>query len=227
MIVLTRHFPSGGIIRLMVLQARSRNLLAHLGALVLAAGLYLILRRWASFDAAGDWGEGEVLKQFAVVHVVPALLAGIIGMAVWSPFGETERVSAISLACLRAILLVALVGVAAAVSVGFLSGWVARQEGIDLTAVALRNLLGMTGMALLVGRVLDARLTWLAPVCWSVLVVLLAIRPGQQGVLDMPDWVWSVQPQTDTSSTLFALSLFLAGGAAFLHWGPKETAAEA
>ncbi len=227
MSALARHIPLGESTRLLALHVRSRNLITHLVAIVLVSSLYLALQHWASFDPAGEWGDGEVFKQFAVVQVVPALLASIVGMSVWSPFGEPERVLAMSLARLRAVYLLALVCTAVILSIWLLLGWVARQEDANLVAVALRNLLGLTGMALLAGRVLDARLTWLFPVCWSILVVLLAIRQAAEpGVWDLASWVWSGQPHSSTTSFLIALSLFLLGVGTFLHCGPKDTATE-
>jgi hypothetical protein len=193
---------------------------------MLVSTLYLALRRWASLDAAGEWGDPEVFKQFAVVQVIPALLAGIIGMSVWSPFGEPERMSAMSLARLRSIYLTLLVSVASCMSWWFLAGWAARQEDIDLTVVALRNLFGMTGMALLAGRFLDARLTWLAPVCWSILATMMAIRLGSGNTWELAAWVWTGQPQSNATSWLAATTLFLIGVAAFLRWGTKDTATE-
>src|SRR5680860_1032858 len=102
MSVSRRHIPrvawfGHGWPRLAILHLLTRGVLGSTALVIGAGSLYGVLQGWASFDAAGGWGDAEVLKQFSIVQVFPALIAAVIGISAWSPFGESERTSARSL----------------------------------------------------------------------------------------------------------------------------------
>lgn len=117
-----------------------------------AASLYGVLQGWAAFDAEGGWGDTEILKQFGLMQAIPALIASVIGISAWSPFGEVERTAASSLPRLRLLHIGLLLALGIGVSWAWLQAWTSRSPGIELEFAALRNLLGMTGGALLIGR---------------------------------------------------------------------------
>lgn len=99
-----------------------------------------------------------------LLHIAAALLASVIGLAMFTPFGETERVSPVVLPAMRALhlLLMLLIG---CVAIGIvIAGWRQVVPGADLVPLFIRNTVFLTGALLLAGKVIDVRLGWMLPV---------------------------------------------------------------
>ena len=231
MTALTRHIPwievaGSGLPRLAVLYLLARGVLGSLALVIGVASVYGVLQGWAAFDAEGSWGGAEELKQFGLLQALPALLASVIGISAWSPFGEVERSAASSLSRLRLLHIGLLALLAVAVSWAFLGAWTSRTPGIDPGLVALRNLLGMAGCALLLGRFVDARISWLPPLGLTVLAMFAAMNGAPEQLWDPADWLWNGQSQADPWSWGLALALFAIGSALFLRDGAKDASGE-
>lgn len=231
MSALTRHIPRVaafgiGPPRLFLLYVLARGVLGSLALVIGVASLYGVLQAWAAFDAEGGWGSGEVLKQFGLMQALPALIASVIGISAWSPFGEVERTAASSLPRLRLLHIGLLLALAIGVSWAYLLAWTSRAPGIELEFVALRNLLGMTGGALLVGRFLDARISWLVPLGVAVIAVFRAMNGLPERVWSPPPWIWNGQSPDAQSSWLIAVALFTGGASLFLRDGAKDVSGE-
>ncbi len=191
-----------------------------------AASLYGVLQGWAAFDAEGGWGDTEILKQFGLMQAIPALFASVIGISAWSPFGEVERTAASSLPRLRLLHIGLLLALGIGVSWAYLLAWTSRSPGIELELVALRNLLGMTGGALLIGRYLDARISWLLPLGMAVVTMFVAMNGAPERIWTPPAWLWNGRAPDVLSSWLIALPLFVVGSALFLRDGAKDASGE-
>ena len=231
MSALARHIPLArkqlaGWPRLCVLHLRSRGVPLSVALVIAVAALYGLLRGWAATGSNGGWGELEVIKQFALLQALPVLIAGIAAASTWSPFGEPERIAAMSLPRLRGLQLALLLALAVGCSAAWLLTWESRAPGIDPAGVGIRNLLGMTGLALLAGRLIDARLCWLAPMAMAMLVFYRAVRTDAEILWNGPAWVWSGRPDTDLASWAIAVALFIVGGALFLRDGSRDTPGE-
>lgn len=211
-----------GLPRLVVLYMAARGVLGSLALVIGVASLYGILQGWAATNADGGWGDAEILKQYGLLQATPALIASVIGISAWSPFGEVERTAAASLPRLRLVHIGLLLALGIGFSWAYLLTWTSRAPGIDLDLAALRNLLGMTGAALLVGRFLDARISWLLPLGLAVVAVFAAMNGTPQKIWSPPPWVWNGQAPDRLSSWAIALALFGGGAVLFLRDGAKD-----
>jgi hypothetical protein len=195
--------------------------------LVFAAGsLYGILQGWASNDGYGGFGTTEVVKQFGVTQAIPALMACVIGIGAWSPFGEPERTAASSLPRLRLLHLGIMLAICGALTWASLMAWTSRATGIELEWVAIRNLMGMTGAALVLGRLVDARVSWLAPLAIAVLAAFTAMTAPPERVWSPAWWIWSGQEPNTGMSWGIAGALAIAGVGAYLRDGPRDAVGE-
>jgi len=231
MSVIRLHIPGVGWFghgwpRLAVLHLLTRGVLGSTALVIGAGSLYGVLQGLASFDATGGWGDFEVLKQFATVQVIPALVAAVIGISAWSPFGESERTAASSLARLRLLHIGLLLVLGIGVSAVFLAMWTSRAPEVDLPLVATRNGLGMTGAALLVGSWFDARISWLAPVTIAAIAVFTAMNGAPERIWSPAAWIWNGQASSAGSSWLIACGLFAVGFALFLRNGARDASGE-
>lgn len=224
MIAPARHIPRSGTGRLLLLRARGQRLASSLAAVVALSLLFGALRQWASYAAEGGWGEWEITKQFALVQVISALLAGVIGMSVWSPLGESERTAAFPHWKLRVIQVVFLTAFALAISLPLLAGWESRTAGLSLVAVLLRNLAALIGVALLLGSAFDARWCWVGPMGCVALVMAQRIFRMPPGVLWQGEWL--AAPQDDVLSWVLSAIIVTGGMTVFLRYGPRDAEGE-
>jgi hypothetical protein len=206
----------------MTLHARSRGTIVSTVLVGSVAAVLAALERWASFNRDGEWGAAEELKQFAVVLAMPALIAAVTGISVWSPFGEPERSMASSLARLRAAQVMAVLLPGSILALSALATWPQRSPEIDLTAVAVRNIIAMVGIALLVGRLVDARWSWLAPMTLALLPLASLPTRGEDPLWHRPWWAWCGQSQDSMWAWSVAIALAGAGAFTFLAAGPRD-----
>jgi len=231
MMAVTRHISNNpvcgtGLPRLFVLYVLARGAFRSMALVIGVASLYGVLNGWASTSADGGLGETEVLKQFGLMQALPAAIASVIGMSAWSPFGEVERTAGSSLPRLRLLHIGLLLVLGIGVSWALLLGWTSRLPGIDPGLVALRNLLGMTGSALLVGRYLDARVSWLLPLAMAMVAVFRSMSVAIERIWSPPAWFWNGQSPSANESWAIAMTIFVAGGALFLRDGAKDASGE-
>jgi hypothetical protein len=204
--------------RLVWLYARSRGVLVGLVLIVAICLGFALLQNWASVSAR---------HQASVLQAIPALAASVIGIGAWSPFGEPERTAAWPLARLRAGHAVVLLAVTIGVTSLTLADWSSLVPDLGLGQVAVRNLVGLTGAALLLGRVVDARLSWLAPFTITAAMAARLLVAAPERLWSHPWWAWTGQDQSDRTSWLLALLLAAAGFGAYLRHGPRDIPGEA
>lgn len=211
-----------GTPRALILYGRSRGIALSFAGVVVACSLLWWL---------GEWGERDALRQAGLVQAIPALIASIIGMSVWSPFGEPERTGARSLRRIRALHLAVLVVPALILAALLVSLWKPLAPDVDLVSVVVRNIIGLIGVALLCGRVIDARLTWVGPLMWLAFTligtVILPLNGGEGFELwRAPWWAWIAQSDASRSAWAIALSLGFAGAAVICRFGPRDAVGE-
>lgn len=200
--------------RMVWLYARSRGVLVTF-ALVVGTCLGFVL--------LSDWASASLTRQVSVVHALTALAASIIGISAWSPFGEPERSVALPLARLRSIHVGAVLATAGTLTGLAVAGWPALHSEVSLAAIALRSLAGLTGLALLLGRLIDARLSWLGPFVCAVLAGWWLFVTGEDRLWSPPWWLWNGQAACDLQSWLVASGLVGTGAGGFLRLGPRDT----
>lgn len=133
--------------------------------------------------------------------------AALIAASARSPFGDPERAT-FPLPRLRLTHLLALVALAVAV-VG------AARVGDDPVA-GMRDVAGLTGLALLTAPVIGAALAWIAPLAYAIYC------GGPLDVHQVDLWSWPALPGTDGTAALIAVALLAAGVATVTAVGARD-----
>ncbi len=197
--------------RLVWLHLRSRRVPAALLAL-LACGLVL----WAALEYHWWYGSGNAADELP--NLVEACAAAIIGVTTHSPFGEPERATGRWLPFLRPAVVLALCGAA----IGFLALGAAAaadpQAGTGLIHGMLpvvRNLLGFTGVALLLSLAVGGLLSWIGPLAYVGICQCAAVANYSEPI------TWASRPPADRGGWIAALVVFAVGLVAFTIRGPR------
>lgn len=184
--------------RLLLLHLRSRHVPLTVLLLAVTAGVLRAIRPLTQ-------GGSEFAVLLPLVLTVGA--AGLIAASTRSPFGDPERAT-FPLPRLRLIHLLVLVGVGVAM-IG------AARVGNDPGA-ALRNMAGLTGLALLTTPIIGAALAWIAPLAYVIYC------GGPVDVHQIGLSAWPALPGTDTTATLIALALLAIGVATVAVTGARD-----
>lgn len=173
--------------RLILLHSRSRRVPL---ALLLVAVTAVILR------AVKPWTEtpGEFATLLPLVLAVTA--AGVVAASTHSPFGDPERATH-PLQHLRLIHALSLV----TVSIALLG--VARIG--DDPLATMRNVAGLTGLALVTATLVGVSLAWIAPLAYTIYC------GGPIDVREVDLWTWPALPSSDTAATVIAMVLLVIG----------------
>lgn len=197
--------PPGRLIRL---HLASRNVPACLLGLAACAITLRITLHWTP-------GSGGVAaRQFPLL--IEAAAAALIGVVTRSPFGEPERATGRWLPVLRMATAVTLTGVA----FGALAAGSAAAHLADGYLVLLRDLAGMTGVALLSATLIGGSLSWIGPLAFWALA-LYAVNAGWTA-----PWVWPDRPPHDFGAALAAALVFAAGIAIMAVRGARDSVGE-
>jgi hypothetical protein len=184
--------------RLLWLHLRSRHVPLTVLLIAVTAGVLRAVRPLTE-------GDGEFAALLPLVLAVA--VAGLIAASTRSPFGDPERAT-FPLPRLRLIHLLMLVAVGVAV-IG------AARAGDDPRA-ALRNVAGLTGLALLATPITGAALAWIAPLAYVIYC------GGPIDIRQVGLSAWPALRGTDITATLIALALLLAGIATVALTGARD-----
>jgi hypothetical protein len=179
-------------LRLIGLHLRTRQVARASLAL---AGTALALR------AGHHWTNGPGLFPQLVLLLLTAAAATTIATSTQNPFGETEHTASSRLPILRLTHLTTLAGVAAVATA--LAGLTASYA-ISYGAL-MRNLAGLTGLALLTAALIGAHLAWATPLGYVVFC------GGELDLHASTLWAWPTRPAGDSAAALIALTLLVAG----------------
>jgi uncharacterized membrane protein YidH (DUF202 family) len=158
-----RPYGLGRLAMLYLVSRRFPQTLVAIAALTFL--VWWAMRQTPTSPISGlDIEQVTARNETLLLHLAAALLASVIGLAVFTPFGETERVSPVVLPVMRALHLLLLL-VVGCVAIGIvIAGWRQVVPGADLMPLFVRNTLCLTGVLLLAGNVIDVRLAWMLPV---------------------------------------------------------------
>lgn len=184
--------------RLLLLHLRSRRVPLIVLLLAATAG---VLRAVEPLTTGGS--EFAVLLPLALMVACAALIAA----STRSPFGDPERAT-FPLPRLRLTHLLALVVIAVLV-IG-----IARIG--DDPAAAMRDVAGLTGIALLSTPLFGAALAWIAPLAYVIYC------GGPVDIHQVTLWAWPALPGSATAATPIALALLVAGIAAVTATGARD-----
>jgi hypothetical protein len=182
----------------------------HLDSRQTRTALLLITVAAALFPATRSWNQGTGMFAQLVVLLITVAAAAVTAASTRNPFGEAERTASSPLPTLRLAHLLTLATTATATFT-----LAAATLGLD-TGLVLRNLAGLTGIALLTAVLLGAHLAWTVPLGYVVYC---------GGALDLNQvsrWTWPVLPASDHGTILIALALLAAGVAALAAAGPRD-----
>jgi hypothetical protein len=198
-------------VQLIWLHVRSRRVPNALVAL-LACGLAL----WAAL--AYHWWFGTGQRADEIPTLLEGCAAAIIGVTTHSPFGEPERATGRWLPVLRPLLVLALCGAA----IGFLALGAAisfdPKEGIGLYDGMLpvaRNLLGFTGIGLILSLFIGGLLSWIGPLAYVAICQFAAIAGYSEPL------TWASRPPADRGGWIAAMVVLAVGLVAFTIRGPR------
>jgi hypothetical protein len=193
-------------LRLVRLYLASRRVLACLLVLAVCAVALRTALHWLP-------RTGTFSRQIPLI--IEAGAAAMIGATTRGPFGEPERATGVRLPALRLGVSLALAGAAfGALAAGSASAHLA-DGGLGL----LRDLGGLTGIALLAAVALGAAWSWIGPIGYLAAVTL----PALAGNWTTP-WAWPARPPHDRGAAICAGLVFAAGLAAFTLRGARDGA---
>jgi hypothetical protein len=192
-------------LRLVRLYLASRRALTCLLVLVACAVALRIALHWIP-------RSGLASRQLPLT--IQAGAATLIGVTTRSPFGEPEHATGRWLPFLRLGTVMALAGAAA----GALAAGSASAHLAGGTLGMLRDLGGLTGIALLTAALLGGALAWVGPMAYLV-VILHAL----QAAWTTP-WIWPTRPPHDRGAALCAALVLAAGVTVITVRGARDTA---
>jgi hypothetical protein len=179
---------------------------------LLACGLVL----WAALTYHWWYGAGN--RSDELPTLLEGCAAAIIGVTTHSPFGEPERATGRWLPFLRPALILALCGAA----IGFLALGAAiaydPKAGVGLLDGMLpvaRNLLGFTGIGLILSLFTGGLPSWIGPLAYVALCQFAAIANYSEPL------TWASRPPTDHGGWIAAMAVLAIGLAAFTIRGPR------
>ena len=220
--------------------ARSRIALLYLASrrfwqtLVGIGGIAFLI--WWVMDrtSTGDNAPVDVVMLTArnetlLLHLAASLLASVIGVAIWSPFGETERVSPVVLPVMRAIHLLSMILIGCVANGLVIAGWRDVMPGVDLVPLFVRNVLFLTGVVLLAGRVIDVRLAWLLPVMLGGVTITgllqdMADITAPEDLWRGSDWNILALDHTHGHATAICLGVAIGAFIAYIRDGVRDSA---
>ncbi len=193
--------------RLVRLHLASRRALTCLLALAACAVALRTALHWIP-------GSGVASRQLPLT--IEAGAAAVIGVTTRSPFGEPERATGRWLPFLRLGATMAVAGAA----VGALAAGSASAHLGGGSLGMLRDLAGLTGIALLAAALLGGSLAWAGPLAYLV-VTLHAL-----GAAWTTPWIWPARPPHDLGAAFCAALVFAAGVTVITVRGARDSARE-
>ena len=228
-----RHRPYTSVVarlRIALLYLVSRRYLHSLVAIgTLTALTWWVMGRTPTDPVSGvDIAQITARNETLLLHLAAAMLASIIGIAAWTPFGETERVSPIVLPVMRAVHLFLMLAFGCIALGVVIANWRDVMPGVDLVAIFLRNALFLTGCVLIAGRIVDVRLSWLLPVMMGGVTIVGVLQ--RMARIERVEELWQgdawnilALDQTHRIANALCLGVGLAGVAVYIRDGVRDT----
>jgi hypothetical protein len=181
------------------LYARSRRAPSAVAAVLVTSTLVWVLARLS--------GSPGVEFRLAVLGLAVVAAVTATGLSGADPMLDRTAATNWSLLRVAHLAVVAVLGTVAALPVS--------QFGI-----ALRDAVGLTGLAAVGVTLLGVRFGWLVPVVWAAVSMMITQAPD--GGLLMAVATWPASP-SDRTATLIGMVLGLGGGLAYVLRGPRLT----
>ncbi len=201
------------------IQVRWRLLRGYVLSRRLPGSWLLMLALLGAVICGGGWGrEHEPMSLWLLTFLLPMATASVIGVSLWSPFGETERAAGTWLPLARSLHLASLLVAVLLVNQVAETMWVPSGDSQPWAAYLLRHTTLLIGIALLAARVIDSRLSWVAPAVVALSGVAMglsrverAVAEGQSVTFFHDSWHPMLRPADSTVSQVVAIGVFLVG----------------
>ncbi|GEB59875.1 hypothetical protein [Streptomyces gardneri] len=197
------------------LYLRSRGLPGALAALLGTAAA----AAWAAWWLV-SLPDFDHTARLPVVVLGPLLAAGVIGTSLHTPSDELDRTAVRAWWPRRLVHVLAPTALAVALLALALPGH-AEEFGAP---AAVRNTLGLMGVAAGATTLLGARLSWLPPTFYAGVVYLAAPAGAEGGAVW---WAWVTRPGPEGEAWAVAAVAFAAGAALYAWRGSRRTTGEA
>lgn len=206
--------------RLVRSYALSRRLPGYCLLMLVLLGMVLWGRGWAtSHPPTALW---------MLVFLLPVATASVIGVSLWSPFGETERAAGTWLPLGRLAHVVSMLAIALLVNWVAVMTWVPEGVPGRWELYLLRHTAALVGVAVLAAHLVDSRLSWIGPalVAMPGLVVgyvrMEQAEAEQRSVAFFHDsWHPMLQPDDSMLAVIVAVGLFATGLAVTIRRGER------
>jgi len=114
------------------------------------------------------WGRGWATSHAPIslqmlVFLLPAATASVVGVSLWSPFGEIERAAGTLLPLGRSLHLLSMLVIALLINRVAAATWVPDDVPGVWETYLLRHTAALVGVSLLLAHLADARLSWIGP----------------------------------------------------------------
>jgi hypothetical protein len=194
------------------------------------AGYWLLMLVLLGMIAwGGEWGRSHAPTTLRMlVFLLPVATSSVIGVSLWSPFGETERSAGTWLPLGRALHLASMLALALLVNRVAVASWLPEGDAISWGAFLLRHTLLLTGIALLVSLAIDTRLGWIVPALVAMPgLVMGSIRveqeqiEGREAAFFHESWHPMLRPDGDWFAAIFALGVFAVGTLTVIRRGER------
>lgn len=133
----------------------SRRLPGYWLMLLILLGLVLWGREWGQ--------EHAPMTLRMLVFLLPVAIASVIGVSLWSPFGETERAAGTWLPMGRTLHIATLLALAMVVNRVATETWAPTGDAGHWEFYLLRHTVALMGINLMTLAILDSRLSWIGP----------------------------------------------------------------
>jgi hypothetical protein len=143
------------------------------------------------------WTNGTSPTEWLLLTLPAVAAAAVIATSTHSPFGEPEQATN-PLPRLRFSHLLSMIPFAGAAFA------LTQTDPVE----AVRNLAGLTGLALLTAAAIGTAACWITPLAYAILC---------GGAIDLHEtsaWTWPALPSTDSNAMSIALALLLTGAVA-------------
>lgn len=185
---------------------------------LLAATIALVVLHLAAIVARGAHHQPREGSDAVVPWLIflPLVSACIVTLYLRSTAYDLDLTAARWLGLWRVGYVLLMLAIAAVASAVLMAG----VPGPAGEVATIRNLLGLTGLAMLAGRVLGSRHSWTLPTIYVFATVTFG-NPAGHG----PSWDWAIHYDADTTALYIAVLLLTTGLLATL-FGAKDVRAE-
>ena len=187
------------------------------------------------------WGQGWARSHpptalWMLVFLLPVATASVMGVSLWSPFGETERAAGTLLPLGRILHLLSMIALALAITWAAVATWVPEGFPGRWELYLLRHTAALVGVALLGARLIDTRLSWIGPALVAIpglvtgyIRMEVAEAEGRQVAFFHDSWHPMLHPDGSALAATVAAVLFVMGTVVMVSAGerlaePEETA---